>query len=169
MNQNKSHFPEGDTFRRELNGRYRSATIGQIIFLSALLIAIISLTALLYNIVDGAFGYTAYEYKVDPATITSKPLNELSQPELLEILKANISNGAYNKLNNEQAMETRSQADLLSLVLERIIRIDTKATWSLTQSLFHKAEIEAEVAENYPDARLEFRNWLTMSFLTSPM
>ena len=169
MNQYKNNFPEGDAFRSELNGRYRSATVGQILFLSALLIAIVSLTALLYNIVDGAFGYTAFEYKVDPATITSKPLNELSQPELLDILKANISKGAYNKLNNEQAMETRSQADLLSLVLERIIQIETKATWSLTQSLFNKAEIEAEVAEKYPEATLEFRNWLTMSFLTSPM
>jgi len=169
MNQNKNHFPEGDSFRRELNGRYQRATIGQVVFLSALLIAVISLTALLYNIVDGAFGYTAYEYKVDPSTIASKPLNELSQSELVDILKANISAGAYNKLNNEQVMETRSQADLLALILERIIKIDTKATWSLTQSLFHKAEIEAEVADKYPGARLEFRNWLTMSFLTSPM
>jgi phosphate transport system permease protein len=169
MNPTRDHFPEGDAFRRELNGRYRNATVGQILFLSALLIAVVSLTALLYNIVDGAFGYTAYEYKVDPATITSKPLTELSQGELLEILKANISKGAYNKLNNEQAMETRSQADLLSLVLERIIRIDTKATWSLTQSIFQKEMIEAEVAEKYPDAKLEFRNWLTFSFLTSPM
>lgn len=169
MNQIKNNFPEGDSFRRELDARYRNATIGQIAFLSALLIAIISLTALLYNIVDGAFGYTAYEYKLDPATISSKPLTELNQQELLDVLKANISTGAYKKLNNEQAMETRSQADLLSLILERIVRIETKDTWTLTESIFHKAEIEAEVAANYPDAKLEFRNWLTMSFLTSPM
>jgi phosphate transport system permease protein len=169
MNQHNNHFPEGDAFRHELKGRYRSASIGQIVFLSALLIAVISLTALLYNIADGAFGYTAYEYKKDPATISSKPLDTLNQEELVAVLKANISAGAYTKLNNEQVMETRSQADLLSLVLERIIRIETKATWSLTQSLFHKAEIEAEVADKYPGARLEFRNWLTYSFLTSPM
>lgn len=169
MNQTKDQFPEGDSFRRELNGRYRNAAIGQILFLSALLIAVISLTALLYNIVDGAFGYTAYEYKKDPVTISSKPLNELNQQELLALLKANISSGAYKKLDNEQAMESRSEADLLSLILERVIRIDTKATWSLTQSLFHKAEIEAEAAEKYPNAKLEFRNWLTLNFLTSPM
>ncbi|MBK9924940.1 MAG: phosphate ABC transporter permease PstA [Anaerolineales bacterium] len=166
---NKNNFPQGDAFRRELDGRYRKATIGQTAFLSALLIAVISLTALLYNIVDGAFGYTAYEYKIDPSTITSKPLNELSQQELVDVLKTNLSKGAYNKLNNEQAMEKRSQADLLSLVLERIIRIDTKGVWSLTESLFHKADIEAEIAEKYPDAKLEFRTWLTMSFLTTPM
>lgn len=169
MNKIKDQFPEGDSFRSELDARYRSATVGQIIFLSALLIAIVSLTALVYNIIDGAFGYTAYEYKTDPSTISSKPLTELNQQELLDVLQSNISSGAYKKLNNEQTMETRSEADLLSLILERIIRIDTKATWTLTQSLFHKAEIEAEVAEKYPDAKLEFRNWLTYSFLTSPM
>jgi phosphate transport system permease protein len=169
MNQHKNYFPEGNSFRQELNGRYRSATIGQIIFLAALMIAVISLSALLYNIADGAFGYTAYEYKVDPSTISSKPLNTLSQQELVALLKANISAGAYTKLNNEQAMETRSQAELLSLVLERIIRIETKKIWSLTQSLFHKAEIDAEVAEKYPGAKLEFRSWLTSSFLTTPM
>lgn len=169
MNQHRDHFPEGDAFRRELNGRYRSASVWEIIFLSSLLIAIISLSALIYNIFDGAFGYIAYEYKTDPANISSKPLNDLDQQELLDVLKANLSDGAYNKLNNEQAMETRSQADLLSLVFERIIRIDTRATWSLSQSIFQKAMIEAEVAEKYPEAKLEFRNWLTFSFLTSPM
>lgn len=169
MNQHRDYFPEGDSFRHELNTRYRNASIGQILFLAALLIAVISLTALLYNIIDGAFGFTAYEYKIDPATISAKPLTELSQQELLDVLKANISDGAYNKLNNEQPMETRSQADLLSLILERIIRIDTKATWSLSQSLFQKDMIEAEVEEKYPNAKLEFRNWLTFSFLTSPM
>ena len=137
MNKIKDQFPEGDSFRSELDARYRSATIGQIVFLSALFIAIVSLTALIYNIVDGAFGYTAYEYKTDPATISSKPLTELNQQELLDVLKSNISSGAYKKLNNEQTMETRSEADLLSLILERIIRIDTKATWTLTQSLLH--------------------------------
>jgi phosphate transport system permease protein len=35
--------------------------------------------------------------------------------------------------------------------------------------LFHKAEIEAEAADKYPGAKLEFRNWLTYSFLISPM
>src|SRR4030095_12965430 len=72
-------------------------------------------------------------------------------------------------LNNETPMEERSQADLLGLVYERIIQIDTQQTYSLSNSLLHKAEIEAEVREKYPEARLEFRNWLSSHFLTSPM
>ncbi len=141
----------------------------QALFLSSLLIAIISLSALLLNVVDGAFGYVAYDYKTDPATISEKPLEVLNQEELVALLKANLSKGAYNKLNDEIPMENRSQADLYSLVLERIILIDTRQTYSLLDSLFRKAEIEAEVREKYPEARLEFRNWLSSHFLTTPM
>jgi phosphate transport system permease protein len=171
MNQNQrpDYFPEGSDFYSILKGRYRTATVWQVLFLSALLIAIISLTALIYNVVDGAFGYIAFEYKNDPAEFTSTPINELTQEELLTILKNNLSEGAYNKLNNEQAMETRSQAELLTLFLERLIQIDTKQTWPMTESILNGAEIQAEVADKYPEAQLEFRSWLTPQFLVMPM
>lgn len=169
MNQRHDHFPEGVDFNASLRNRYRVATIWQILFLSALVIAIIALTALLYNVVDGAFGYIAYEYKDDPAEFTSTPVNELTKEELLVILKENLSSGAYNKLENEQPMQERSQADLLNLFLERLVRIDTKGTWSMTDSLLRGNEIRAEVAEKYPDAILEFRSWLTPQFLVTPM
>ncbi|MBK7451207.1 MAG: phosphate ABC transporter permease PstA [Anaerolineales bacterium] len=169
MNQRHDHFPEGADFNASLRSRYRVATIWQILFLSALLIAIIALTALLYNVVDGAFGYIAYEYKDDPAEFTSTPVNELTKDELLVILKENLSSGAYNKLENEQPMQERSQADLLNLFLERLVRIDTKGTWSMTDSLLRGDEIRAEATEKYPDAILEFRSWLTPQFLVTPM
>ncbi|HNB40264.1 MAG TPA: phosphate ABC transporter permease PstA, partial [Anaerolineales bacterium] len=69
----------------------------------------------------------------------------------------------------EEKMEERTQADLLSLFLERLVRIDTKQTWDLAESLTRGAEIRAEVADKYPDAKLEFRSWLTPQFLVSPM
>ena len=153
MNPNHDHFPEGDAFRRSLSGRYRTASIWQALFLSALVIAIISLAALLYNVIDGAFGYVAYEYKNDPAEFTPKPLDDLNQQELLAILQANLSSGAYKKLNNEKPMEQRSKADLYTLVLERLIQIDTKQTWSMTESLLRGEEIRAEVSDKYPQAK----------------
>lgn len=39
----------------------------------------------------------------------------------------------------------------------------------MTDSIFRSSEIKAEVAEKYPDAKLEFRSWLTPVFLTNPM
>lgn len=169
MKSNHDHFPEGAAFRSALQSRYRIASIWQALFFFALIIAIISLSALLYNVMDGAFGYAAYEYKKDPATFTSIPLEELTREELLAILKANLSSGAFKKLDNEQAMQERSQADLYSLFLERLVQIDTKQTWSMTESILHGNEIRAEVAQKYPEAKLEFRSWLTPQFLVSPM
>ena len=169
MNPTHNHFPEGPSFRSALNTRYRVASVWQALFFSALLIAIISLTALIYDVVDGTFGYVAYDYKKDPATFTSTPLEDLTREELLTILQANLSSGAYNKLNNEKAMETRLQGELYTLFLERLIQLDIKKTWSFTESIMHAGAIRTEAAEKYPDAKLEFRSWLTPQFLTSPM
>lgn len=169
MNPNHNHYPEGDSFRQSLNGRYRIASIWQALFFSALVIAILSLAALLYNVIDGAFGYVAFEYKHNPTEFTSKPLDDLSKQEFLDILKAKLSSGAYKKLDNEKPMGERSKSELYTLVLERLIQIDTKQTWSMTDSVLHSAEIKAEVAEKYPEAKLEFRSWLTPVFITTPM
>ena len=169
MNPNHEHYPQGESFHRALSGRYRIANIWQGLFFSALVIAILSLAALLYNVIDGAFGYVAFEYKNDPTEFTTKPLDDLSKQELLDILKANLSSGAYKKLDNEKPMEKRSKSDLYTLVLERLVQIDTKQTWSMTDSILHSRDIKAEVAEKYPEAMLEFRSWLTPVFLTTPM
>ena len=166
---NQSHYPKDEAFRRSLGGRYRTANIWQGLFFSALLIAILSLFALLYNVVDGAFGYVAFEYKNDPAEFTSKPLDQLNKQELLDILKNNLSSGAFTKLDNEKPMDKRSKSVLYTLVLERLIQIDTKQTWSMTDSIFHANQVKAEAAQKYPDAKLEFRSWLTPVFLTTPM
>ncbi|HNC09555.1 MAG TPA: phosphate ABC transporter permease PstA [Anaerolineales bacterium] len=169
MSNPQTYYPEGQAFYSALPARYRSAAIWQGLFLGALLIAIIALTALIYNVIDGAFGYIAYEYKNAPTEFTSTPVNELTQDELLTILKDNLSSGAYKKLNNEKPMDSRSQSELLELFLERLVRIDTKGTWSMTDSLLNGAAIRAEVTEKYPDAILEFRSWITPQFLVTPM
>lgn len=169
MNPNHDHFPEGESYRQSLSGRYRTASIWQVLFFSALVIAILSLVALLYNVIDGTLGYVAFEYKNNPTKFTSKSLDDLNKQELLAILKANLSSGAYKKLDNEKPMEKRSKADLYTLTLERLIQIDIKQTWSMTDSILHSAEIKTEVAGKYPEAKLEFRSWLTPVFLTTPM
>lgn len=163
------NYPKVQDLQRFVQARYRTAWIWQVVFLSALLLAILSLSALILDVVDGAFGYVAYEFKKDPLTISQTPIDDLQKEELLTILQTNLSKGAYGKLDKEKPMETRTAEDLYSLVLERIIQVKTLETFPLYDSLFRKAEIEAYVQEKYPDARLEFRSWLTPRFLTSPM
>lgn len=165
----KLNYPEQQDLDRFVAARYRTAWVWQVIFLFALLMAMVSLTALILNVMDGAFGYVAYEYKKDPLTISEKPLEDLNQEELIAVLQTNLSRGAYNKLNNEKPMETRSQPELYGLVIERIIQIKTREAYPLFRSLFEKEAIAAEVKERYPEARLVFRSWLTPDFLTTPM
>lgn len=165
----KNLYPNQIDLEKFVAWRYRKAWVWQVLFLSALLIAILSLSALILDVVDGAFGYVAYEFKNDPALFTEKPLDDLNKDELLTVLQENLSRGAYNKLNEEKIMEQRSEGELYNLVIERIIQVKTLETYPLFDSLFRKAEVEAEVAELYPDARLEFRSWLTPRFLTTPM
>ncbi|MCK6582646.1 MAG: phosphate ABC transporter permease PstA [Anaerolineales bacterium] len=169
MSQNNEHYAQGEAFYAALRKRYLVGSVWQTVFLSALLIAMISLGALIYDIINGGFGYVAFEYKNPPSEFTSTPVSQLTREELLVVLQENLSSGAYKKLDNEQKMETRSQADLYILFLERLVQIDTKETWSLTDSLLKSDEIRARVAEKYPDAELEFRLWLTPQFLSTPM
>jgi hypothetical protein len=69
MSEHNEHYPQGSAFYSALRKRYLTATIWQALFFSALLIAIISLTALIYDVVDSAFGYVAYDYKKDPTDV----------------------------------------------------------------------------------------------------
>jgi hypothetical protein len=39
----------------------------------------LSLSALILDVVDGAFGYVAYEFKTDPALVSEKPLDDLKR------------------------------------------------------------------------------------------
>ena len=79
MNPNHDQYPEGETFRQSLGKRYRTASLWQTLFFSALVIAVLSLVALLYNVIDGAFGYVAFEYRNNPTEFTSKPLEDLNK------------------------------------------------------------------------------------------
>lgn len=162
-------MPEGETLHQTLQTRHRVALAWQIVFLLATTIGIIGLSALLYNVLNSAFGYVAIEYQVDPATLADRPLDQLTNAELITILQTNLSKGAFNKLDKDRPLASRTQADLLSLIVERILEQDIQATWNLTDSLLKRAAIEAEVTQKYPDAQLVFRSWLNADFLTRPM
>lgn len=62
----------------------------------------------------------------------------------------------------------RDRANAYSLVLERVVEPDIIASFTFTQSVLRRDEIEAVVAEGLPGAELEFRSWVSAAFLTSP-
>ena len=86
-----------------IKGRRRKGLIWRWILQLSTIIGIIALLALLLNIINAAFGYATLEAKVDPATlaVNGVPLEEQSKEQLIEVLRSNISSGAFNKLEND--------------------------------------------------------------------
>jgi phosphate transport system permease protein len=157
-------------FANNVNGRNRKGVIWYFLFRASTVVGIIALIALILNVVDSAFGYIAYEAKVDPDTLAVEgiPLEEQSREQLVSLLQNTLSSGAYNKLNNEEPFEDRSREEVFQLVVERIVRPQVVQVWDLWPSLTQADEIRATVAQEYPDAELDFVSWLTTDFVTRP-
>ena len=153
--------------------RNRRGKTWHIIFQAATVVAIIVLSALLFNIMDSVFGYVAYEYKLDPADFAVEGIlpEDQSREQLITLLKIELSSGAINKLENEKPLAERSQAEVYALVSERILKSKVVASWSLTTSLLNRSAVEEEVRQllvDHPRLELKFVSWLTSNFITRP-
>jgi len=100
-------------------------------------------------------------------TVFDRQLEALTEPELIEILKANLSTGLLRRFDAEAPLVERSQPELVDLVLERVVEQQVVQSWELTESIFDRAEIEETVAA-IPQGELQWRSWLTPAFLVTP-
>ncbi len=149
--------------------RHRTGKAWQILFFSATAIGLIALIALLLTVLDKSFSYVVIEYKKDPTTLVSRPLSDLSNPELVNLLEANLSKNRFRTLDRAKTLTERSHVDLLNLVYENIVEPRALDSYSITQWLLHRQQIETEVAQKYPQGHLEFRAWINGSFLIDPL
>ncbi len=157
-------------FADNLPKRHSTGKIWSNLFRISTGVGVIALVALLLNITNSAFGYVAIENKIAPESlaINGIPLEQLHQVDLTYILQQNVSAGYFRNLENELPFEQRTREEIYDLVIERVVEPEAASTWSLFDSLFHKSEIQAEVAEKYPNADLHFTSWINGSFLLSP-
>lgn len=157
-------------FSNNLNARHRKGTIWYVFFQASTIVGIVALIALLLNVIDGAFGYVAYEARVDPDSLAVDgiPLEDQSKEQLVTLLQTQLSSGAYNKLNNEKSFENRSREEVFQLVVERIVRPKVVGVWDVWTSLTQADQIRATLAAEYPKAELDFVSWLTSDFVTRP-
>jgi phosphate transport system permease protein len=155
---------------KKLSKRHRVGKIWQVVFAASTLVGIVALTALLFNIINSAFGYVAIENKIPPEqlAINGVPIEELSKEELVTVLGAYVSSGLMRRFEAEMPWEERTREDVYNLVLERVVEPKPVAQWSLYQSLFKVDQIRQEIAEKYREADVIFRSWITPRFLTSP-
>ncbi len=157
-------------FANNLDARNRRGVMWHMLFQASTVVGIIALIALMLNIIDGAFGYVAYEASVDPDSLAVNgiPVQDQSKEQLVALLQSKLSSGAYNKLNNEKPFVNRSQAEVYQLVVDRMIRPKIVGVWNLWPSLTQADEIRATVAKDHPKAELDFVSWLTTNFIVRP-
>jgi len=168
--ENEPNNSHGITSSSNLIHRHQIGRFGKIIFQVSTIVGIIALTALLLNIINGAFGYMALVNNVDPDTlaVNGVELEDLPKEELIIILEQNISKGLFRRFDRDLSFEERTRDDVLNLVYERVINPKIAKTWRLYDSLFHREMIFLEVQEEYPTAELVFVSWVKPKFLTTP-
>jgi phosphate transport system permease protein len=147
--------------------RHRLSSLGRWGFLASTIVGIVVLSALLFNVIDQAFGLVAIEAKIEPASLAvdGVRLEDLSQDRLTAILQAHVSKGLLRRLENDQPLADRSRVEIYQLVLDRVVEPTIVETWSLTDSLLHRREIEARAAVDHPAAALLFRAWVNPAFV----
>jgi len=162
--------PTNAEFQPNLPLRHRNSRIWRKVFQISTIVGLVSLTLLLFNVTNTAFGYVAYQYRVDPATLAldGVALEDMDQAQLISVLSQNISANALKGLERDKPLLERSETELRNLIGQRITKPKVLGVWNLFDSLTRKAEIHAEALAIDPDAKLEFKSWLTRDFITSP-
>ncbi|HSO26932.1 MAG TPA: phosphate ABC transporter permease PstA, partial [Anaerolineales bacterium] len=141
-----------------------------ILFASSTVIGIIALTALIFNIINGAFGYVVIENEINPATLVvdGLPIEEQSKEQLLVTLEEHVSRNRFRTLESEQPFAERSRSNILNLVEAEVIEPRVRASWKLIDSLLHREAIFAQAAEKYPEGELVFYRWINPEFIVTP-
>jgi phosphate transport system permease protein len=108
-----------------------------------------------------------YEAKVEPATLAvdGVPLEEQTKEQLMGVLQANISEGAYNKINRGTPFVTQSRDDVYNLVIERVVKYQVVDSWQLWDSLTKRNEIVQIISTEYPNNLARFEVWFNLDFL----
>ncbi len=149
-----------------LAARHRTGKFWKVVFFSSTTIGIVALVVLLLTVINQSMGLVAIRYHVQPAQISDRPLEELTQEELITVLKDNLRPARFRTLQREKPLAERSREEVYQLVVSEVLQPELDATYNLDATLFNRAAIEAEVAQKYPGASLEFRSWLNGDFLT---
>jgi phosphate transport system permease protein len=110
--------------------------------------------------------------------LSSVPAEEFTTTPLSQVLTgktypAEVAELTYRDLTPEQVqqilVDNVSKEQLIDLVSVDVVGENILELWPLSESILNRAEIEATVAEEYPEARLYFRSWLSFNFLLEPM
>ncbi len=165
-------------FVRQSGKRRRKAGFWLVVFHTALLIAILSLVAVIASIIDGAFGYVALRYEINPESLALNHVNykDLDKNGLIDLLflqakafaedpNTGISQRRLDALAFDLAIQDRTQQDLIDLLETELLNPAIEKSWTLWTSLFDQKQIDDWLATQELGLVIEFRSWLNLDFL----
>jgi len=167
-------YNEHPEFDSNLARRHRTGQFWRSVFRISTVVGILALAALLLNVANSTMGYAAVTYKIHPdeLAINGIPLENLHQSDLAYILQENVSQGLYDNLENEKAFAERSQKEIYKLVIANVAQPKVLGTWKLWPSLTAKETVYQDAtdrfAEKFLDYEMQFVNWFTKDFITTP-
>ena len=159
----------GYQFVSNLVVRHRLGRIWRVVLLASVIVAILSLSALLISIINNSFGYAALEYKVLPSSMAAggKALDQMTCQELWDVLEEHASANRFRELNAQKPLPDRTQKECYETVIFEVAKPKAVETWGLFYSLRYSDELKAYVAQKYPDGELVFQKWINSEFISS--
>ncbi|MFQ3661137.1 MAG: PstA family ABC transporter permease [Chloroflexaceae bacterium] len=163
-------LPQGEAVRQNVAQRQRRGRVWEVVLFASTVVGIVILVMLAFNIVNDAFGGIAVQSVIEEEELTGgRQLEDLSQPELIAILEANLRSRVLRNLERERPLAERNEDELIEVINQEIIKPEVVAIYTLSEFLFNRAAIETELAEAFPRAELQFKSWLNWNFIVSPM
>jgi phosphate transport system permease protein len=139
---------------------FQISTLIGIIFLSALLFNILNSS---FGLVAVEYAVDPASLAVNGVSIEA-----LSNGALESIIRERVPARIVRTIERDKPLSELSQGELLDIVVERVLKPEVKNTWSLVDSTFKRQEIIDQVRLEYPQANLVFLSWLTPQFLNLP-
>jgi phosphate transport system permease protein len=172
IEMSKSRMPAGEALRKHIEQRRMQGKVWNGVLISATIVGFIVLIVLMVTIVEDVVGLVAFESEVSREQLTGgQELSALSREELVAAIEDNLPGSRVRILQDDfgKPLEEFSQEELAQAVEERVLKVEIVQSWTLFESLFNRAAIEAEIAEEYEAATLEWYSWLNWDFLTNAM
>jgi phosphate transport system permease protein len=168
MSESTENVPN---IRQQIAARHRQGLVGSTFFRIAIVFALIALITLLLDTANKSMGYAIYDFEQSPIALSGQygaaALDDLTDPQLIEIIEANVSAGRLRALENEQPLAERSHENLVDVVIRDVVKPSISATYTALESIFQSDLIFAEAAEKYPGQFIEWRYWVNWDFLTN--
>jgi phosphate transport system permease protein len=166
----EGRLPEGEELQQNVATRRTIGKIWHGVFVAATVFGIIVLVILMLTIIDEAFGMVAVQPQIDPATLADgRPIEELSKPQLIDVIEANVNNRVMRSLERAGPLAERSPNELREIIEEEILNIEVVESWPLHAVLFNRGEIQQTITEEYERAELRFTSWIDWDFLSDSM